>query len=247
VKQRHVGLSVAIAGLGPFAVAGALALARDEIASSTTALLLVLSVIAVAVLVERPSFTLLGALSAALGFDFFHTRPYGTFTIHDGTDIQAAILLVVTAGLVGELVSWGKRYRQRATELDTDVARLSETVALASEIGPVDELVLVVADKLRDLLQLRDCRFDRLIPSSPAGSIDRHGIVVQGGVSWPVETTGLPGPHVELPVTWLGRPLGRFVLSPSPGVPVPTERIRVALSLADAVAPRLWAEQERTG
>ena len=238
----QAALSAIIALAGPFGLAGVLGLARTTLPASTTVLLLVLTVVAITTLVGRPLVALLAGSSAAAGFDFFHTRPYGSFTITQRDDVQAAILLLMTASLVGELVAWGRRHRDWAREAATDLTRVSEVEAAAATGESEDRLVLLVADQLCAVLSLRDCRFDQSGLSSP-GHLDDHGCVIYGGLGWPADTQGLPGPQLDLEISWLGTPLGRFVMTPTAGVPVPQRRRHTALALARAVAPRLWMRQ----
>src|SRR5438105_11015602 len=80
---RHVltvGATVSI----PFAIAALLALARADIAAPTVALVMVVAVVTLAVLTGRRATAILAASSAAAGFDYFHTRPFGSFTIGRG-------------------------------------------------------------------------------------------------------------------------------------------------------------------
>jgi len=73
--------------------------------------------------------------------------------------------------------------------------------------------------------------------------IEHDGQVILGGRVWGVEQMGLPGPEIELLVQGRGQTLGRFVLKPTPGLPVPLQRRVVAVALADQVGsvltPRL--------
>jgi hypothetical protein len=56
--------------------------------------------------------------------------------------------------------------------------------------------------------------------------------VVHGGFLWGVSTMGLPGKEIDLPVHYGGRMLGRFVLVPTPGLPVSHEQVVVAVAIA---------------
>jgi hypothetical protein len=50
---------------------------------------------------------------------------------------------------------------------------------------------------------------------------------------------GLPGSELELLVEGRGQTLGRFVLEPTPGVPVSRQRRVVAVAIADQVGAAL--------
>ncbi|WP_329360717.1 DUF4118 domain-containing protein [Streptomyces sp. NBC_01483] len=94
-----------VAGLvGPFLVALVLVPFRTDLSRTNAALILVVVVVAVAALGSRTAGAL-AALSAAVWFDFFLTRPYETFDIRASADIETAVLLLV----VGVFVSHGHR------------------------------------------------------------------------------------------------------------------------------------------
>ena len=65
-----------------------------------------------------------------------------------------------------------------------------------------------------------------------------------GGRIWAVDSVGLPGPEIELLVQVQGHVLGRFVLTPTPGLPGVVRTRVVAVALADQVGASLrprWA------
>ncbi len=53
----------------------------------------------------------MAALVAALAFDYFLTRPYGSFRITGHADLVTGILLLVVGLAVGELAARGRRHR----------------------------------------------------------------------------------------------------------------------------------------
>ena len=59
---------------------------------------------------SRPA---LAALVAAASFDFFLTRPYGSFRISRQADITTEILFVVVGLIVGELAARGRATSKR--------------------------------------------------------------------------------------------------------------------------------------
>ncbi|MFD5144322.1 DUF4118 domain-containing protein [Streptomyces sp. NPDC058401] len=83
----------------PFLVALGLAPFRGALSAANEALIMVVAVVAVAALGTRAAGAL-AALSAAVWFDFFLTRPYQRFAIADGEEIRTAVLLLVV-GLLG--------------------------------------------------------------------------------------------------------------------------------------------------
>jgi hypothetical protein len=61
-----------------------------------------------------------------------------------------------------------------------------------------------------------------------------------------VHDMGLPGKEVDLLVQWAGRTFGRYVLVPTPGLPLSLDRRLVAVALADQVAAAMAAAQPPT-
>ena len=70
-------------------------------------------VVAVATLGQRLA-TVVGAVSAAVWFDFFQTRPYYSFTINAHDDVVTAVLLLVVGVAVGELAIRTRRHHEAA-------------------------------------------------------------------------------------------------------------------------------------
>ena len=58
---------------------------------------------------------ILAAVSVAVWFDFFLTRPYETFSITRRTDIETTVLLLVIGVAVTEIAVWGRRQRVAAS------------------------------------------------------------------------------------------------------------------------------------
>jgi hypothetical protein len=105
-------------------------------------------------------------------------------------------------------------------------------------------LVVGVAGELRDILSLRDCRFEYYTAADkPIARIERNGEVTVGQLRWGVATMGLPTKEVELLIEGGGRPLGRFVLTPTSGKPIPFDKRLVAVALADQVGAALATTQ----
>jgi hypothetical protein len=96
-----------------------------------------------------------------------------------------------------------------------------------------------VRGELIGLLHLRDCHYE----SGPGQRLAKHirhdGKVILAGLLWDADTLGLPGPNLELRVEGRGRTLGRFVLDPTPGLPVSHRQRLVAVAMADQVGAAL--------
>lgn len=222
----------------PFVVAIGLVPFRQMIDNANVALILCAAVVLVAALGHR-SAAMAAAGSAAVWFDFFHTRPFESFTINSRDDVVTAVVLLAVGLLVGELALRGRRHRKAATESSNEVALIHSVAELVSAGESADYVVLVVATQLRELLMLRDCRFERPVGSRQMARIERSGDVVIGDLHWGVHAMGFPGREVELPVVARGDTVGRFVLIPTPGEPVSFDRRVVAVALADQVGAAL--------
>jgi hypothetical protein len=234
-----------VAVLAPAAVAAALLPARDHIGNVNVALVLVVVVVAVAVWGRRLA-AFAASASAAVWFDFFHTRPYYSFTITHRNDAITTALLLVVGVAVGELAVWSRKQQAAAAASSEDIARIHAVADLVADGRGMDQVTLAVAYELQHLLSLRTCRFDPSLPDHRTTRIEHDGGIVLDSVRWPVHDMGLPGKEVELLVQWAGRTFGRYVLVPSPGVPISLERRLVAVALADQVAAALASAQPPT-
>ena len=58
---------------------------------------------------------IVAAVSTAVWFDFFLTRPYERFTITRRTDIETTVLLLVIGVAVTEIAVWGRRQHVAAS------------------------------------------------------------------------------------------------------------------------------------
>ena len=231
-------LSLGAAVVVPFLAAAALVPWRNRVDNTNVALVLVAFVVAVAAWGGRLAGAV-AAVSAALSFDFFHTTPYQSLTMTRHTDVETAVLLLIVGLIVGELSSRSTRHRHDADRSSADIARIHSVAELVSRGGAVDEVLLAVRNELRDLLFLQDCTFTREFANRPRPRLERDGEVMMAGLRWGTTRMGLPGKEVDLIVQGRGRPMGRFVLAPSPGVPVSWDRRLVAVALADQVGAAL--------
>jgi K+-sensing histidine kinase KdpD len=243
LEQRRAGLAVLTAVLAPPAAAAALITARSHTDNANIALGLVVVVVAVATFGHRLA-TVLSAVSAAVWFDFFQTRPYYSFTIRAHDDVVTAVLLLVVGVVVGELAIRTRRHLNAARAGSSDISNLHAVAELVAAGEKPDIAVVTVAGELRRLFGLRDCTFERApFETDPRmARFERSGNVVVGELSWGVGTMGLPGKQVELVVQGYGRIFGRFLLTPTPGLPVSFDRRIIAIALADQVAAAFIAE-----
>ncbi len=214
----------------PPALAAALVPFRESFPSTDAALLMVVIVVAVAAVGDRLA-GIVAAVSAGVWFDFFLTKPYERFAISHRPDIETTVLLFVVGVAVSELTARGRHHRQAAAEESDHVAQLHSVARMMAEGEDPQVVIARVEEVLATLLELRSCRYHpESAPNEHPGVISQKGDVVLAGLRW----NWLPG-RVNLPVEYQGRGYGRFVLVPTPGVPIARSRRLVAVALADEV------------
>jgi K+-sensing histidine kinase KdpD len=230
-KRRRLPLGH-LSGVGaPIVLAACLVPARTSFAPSAAALLFVALIVAVAVLGSRLS-GFIASVSCGLWFDFFLTRPYERFAISQRADLETTISLFVVGIIVTELAARSRHHRQVAVQEADHVAVIHELSEMVSLGVPAARVVEAATDQLVELLQLRRCRFESGPPAQNRTTVMSDGEVVHGGFLWGVCAMGLPGSEVDLPIHYAGKVLGRFVMVPTPGWPVPLEKMIVAVAIA---------------
>lgn len=238
-EEQRTWVAATAALVAPPAAAAALLILRNRIDNTNVALVLVVVVVAVSTLGRRVA-GFLAAVSSAIWFDFFHTRPFYSFAIKSRDDVVTAGLLLLVGVIVSELAIRSRRHRATAASHGYDISRIHSIAELVADGERSDFIVMAVASELRDLLALSDVRFER----SPFEDehvlpvLDRSGQVFIGAIEWGAESMGLPT-TVVLSVDGNGRQWGRFLLTPTPGLPVPFERRVVAVALADQAGAAL--------
>jgi K+-sensing histidine kinase KdpD len=216
----------------PIAVALALVPSRGHIGAADDALVLVVVTVAIASWGDRAA-AAVAALVSAASFDFLLTRPYGSFRISQHGDITTEVLFVVVGLLVGELAARGRRHQLAAARGRLEISRLHDLGERIAEGEDPEFVLIAVANELRQLLSLLDCRFVREPPSGKGAWIANDGTVRLNPLRWPTATAGLPTKQVELPVRGGGRILGTFLLTPTPVMPISQEQCLVAVALVD--------------
>lgn len=239
-SHRQVVLVYAVTA--PLIVAATLHALRDQVTSTTAALVLVLLVVTAAATGMR-SAGIVAALSAGVWFDFFLTEPYGSFKVTNGDDIQATVLLLIVGVAVSEIALWGRRQEARASRragyLD-GVFGTADIVA-QSEASP-EALINRVREQIVAILDIDDCRFEaRGALGRSTTRLNHDGSVTQRGAEFDVDRHGLPTDDViALDVSHGGVLQGRFALTASTRVVRPTvEQRRVVVLLADQVGSAL--------
>jgi hypothetical protein len=222
----------------PIVTAAILVPFRSSFADTASALVLVAVIVAVAAIGSRAA-GFLATVSATLSFDYFLTRPYGRFAITHRPDIEIAVSLFVVGLVVTELAARNRHHHEAATEEADHVGLIYRVSELAVSGAPDDQVVDRVRGELIDLLHLRNCRYESGAPERPVTWLGHDGHVMLVGSVWDVHRVGLPGPELTLLVQSRGQTLGRFILMPTPGLPVSLQRRVVAVALADQVGGAL--------
>ena len=237
------GLLWAVALGAPVVVAAALTPWRDGLAAADNALILVVVIVAVATSGHRWAAAAC-ALSASLSFDFFLTRPYGSFRITRTSDLVTELLLVVVGLAVGDLAARGRTHRVAAGEGRRHLITLHAVTELAATGQEPDRVAAEASRQLVALLGQRSCRFSRDEPGLVARVLP-DGEVRMGAVAWSTGELGLPHRGVDLPIRGAGDVLAHFELVPEPGTRVPQDLLVVAVAIADQVGAALAAAHGR--
>ena len=226
----------------PIATALALTPGRGHLDTADNALILVVVIVAVASTGRRLAAGV-AALVSALSFDFFLTRPYGSFRITRDQDLITELLLLVVGLAVGELAARGRTHRVAAADRTHELALLHSVTELAASGQDSRQVIEAALVALQQLLSLRNCHFTRHDPGTIAARLSAEGKVTLRNMSWKTEDLGLPTRRVDLPVRAGGWLLGHFLLTPTPGTPVSRQQLSVAVAIADQVGASLVADQ----
>jgi hypothetical protein len=240
---RHAAVVVA-AGSVPLAAAAALAPFRGSVANATVALVLAALVTLLAAATDRVAAVVAG-LSAALSFDAFYTRPYGSLRIASAQDIETTTLLLVVAITVGQLAARNHRHHRMAVLSALNLARVHAVAEMVAAGARPGDVVHTVEGELKAVLRLRACWYDPAFAERPGPFIERNGDVSWGAIRWGFATIGLPTSQVSLVVEHEARPLGRFVLVADPGTRVTEDELVTAVALADQAGSSLAHERLR--
>src|SRR3954471_13150085 len=172
--SRAFGL--AIAAFGPLLVSGLLVPFRDDLASANVVLVFVLVVVFGAAVGTRWSGAL-GAVVAAMSYDFFFTRPYQSLKIDNANDLETTLLLLAIGLIVAELVAFTRRHRAHAASRGDEIQMLRRTAELVASGAHADDVRDIVQDELVELLSLVECRYESAPYASTLPRIERTGAV----------------------------------------------------------------------
>jgi len=237
-SSDHVPVSaLVVAVAGPIAVAVAILPFRADLRTSNVALILVLAVLVAAIMGGRLGGAL-AAISAAVSLDFLFTRPYYSFSISGGGDVQTVALLLVVGLVVGEIVARSRRSHAVARRRSREAEQLRHLAELAAGGESPGRLVALVQNELTTILDLKSCRFERPPFRTALPQLRHRGVRVDAGKP---DGDGLNS-QLELPVRGGGKVLGRFVLTmpaDGTGIRLPAESRELAVSLAEQLGAAL--------
>ncbi len=230
--RLRLTLVTAAAIIVPTGVAAALIPFRGDVADATVALGLAIVVSLVAAVGNRAT-ALLAAITAALSFDDFFTKPYGSLTISSAQDIETTALLLVGGMIVGQLAARNREHRRVAAQTRDDLERIQAIAEMVASGAGGTEVVSAVAVELQRVLSLRKAWFETTRGDEGGPVIERNGEVSWGRFWWGVSTLGLPGKKITLAVENQQQRVGRYVLLAEPGARVTREQLLAAVTLAD--------------
>jgi uncharacterized membrane protein len=237
-ERETVLMGVVLAALGPIAVGAALVPLRDTVDTTNIALGLVLVVLAAALTGGRLAGAV-AAVSAVVAFDFFHTKPYLSMTIASTEDVITTALLLPIGLVVGTVAARARRARQEAEAAKDQMHRVHRVAELTARGEPASIVLEQTQRELTELLGLAGSRFEAPPYETDLPVVERSGVVVTDRHRYTLDGFELPADGVALPVLSRGRPVGRFVLVPTPGTGVSLDRRIVAVALADQAGAAL--------
>jgi Domain of unknown function (DUF4118) len=230
LNRDRVAIAAAVAV--PLAGAAILLPWRSSWPNTNVALLLVVTVVAVAAGGNRVAGAL-AAVSAAVWFDFFFTVPYERFSIAHSSDVTTFALLFAVGVAVSQLAARARRLKRVTVEDAGYLARIVDSAALTQTAGSPDAVIQHVSRELVTLLDLRDCRYEYGMLLGHPARLEPDGRVLTRHGFYPVDEAGLPNDELELRTFSNGQYCGRFMMFPNSGAH-PSQRARlVAVALAD--------------
>jgi K+-sensing histidine kinase KdpD len=224
----------------PVGLAAVLVPFRASFPNTDAALALLLVVVGVAANGDRLA-GFLAALSVAVWFDFFLTRPYERFTITRRSDIETTVLLLVIGIAVTELAAWGRRQHADASRRAGYLDGINKAAQAVAAGGSAQGLIEQVNAQLVRLLSLRSCVFQYGVAGLGQPSRLLHdGSVTVAHRAWDVAAEGFPGSDdLELLVEGGGIFQGRFLMTPVRGARPTLEQRLLAVAFADQVGAAL--------
>jgi two-component system, OmpR family, sensor histidine kinase KdpD len=161
-RSASRGLALFAGILAPVGAVGiALALGSRNLATATS--LALLAVVAAGAVAGRGSGIIASFLSF-LGLNFFFTEPHHTFAVRQPSDVVALIAFLLSALIVGALVSRVREERSRAERRATEAQLVSRTTERFISSEPFDRILDGNAEALLGLFGLASAEI-----STPSG------------------------------------------------------------------------------
>ena len=238
LTRDRVAVLVALAA--PLALAAILVPFRASFPNTDAALAMILVVVAVAANGYRLA-GILAAVSAAVWFDFFLTRPYERFTINQRNDIETTVLLLVIGVAVTELAVWGRGEHTAASRRAGYLDGINAAAQAVATGGSAAALTDQVTGQLTRVLSLQSCRFQYGVAGLGQPARMHHdGSVTAAHRTWDVDAEGFPpNTNLELLVESGGVFQGRFLMTPLPDAHPTLEQRLLAVALADQAGAAL--------
>lgn len=179
---------------------------------------------------------LVAALAAAVGYDFFLTRPFLDLAIVDRSDVETTVLLLVIGVVVTELALWGRRQQDRGSRQYGYLVGVLDTAAALADDTPAPVMAERVAARIAEVLGADRCRYSAEVPADRP-VLGSDGVVRSSGQALDVSRDGLPtDDEIVLPAG----AEGCFLITAATHVRKPgLDERRVAVALAEQAGAAL--------
>lgn len=229
-KRPLIDTAEVLSVLVTLSAAATLVLIRGEVDNSVTVLALA-GVISLCGALGGWRAGIWAAVSAAVGFNFFHTQPYLSLRIHDADDVLTTAALIVVGLVAGVTSSVAHRRTERYEEAGTELGAVERVADLVATGGDPADVETSVRAELLGLLGLAGCEFgvnpgDRPLLGRRGDLVDALKTFHDGGFE-------LPAGGIAIPVLRRGDVVGHLLCDPTPGAVVSLAHRRAAVALAD--------------
>jgi Domain of unknown function (DUF4118) len=233
-------IAIAVGPIVALGTAGLLARFRDTAGATNVALVLAIIVVLAALAGRTAGFAT--AITAAMGYNYFHTQPYNSLRIHAARDVVTVGLLVLIGVVVSEIGAWRRRARRLSTLRLTAGQALEKSAALLATGGSVEDMWTLIRDVLMIELHLVDCRYEST-NTSALPTLPRSGSIVAQSMHLKRYGFALPSGGVAIPVAARGQKLGLIVLVPDDRFGSSHDARALAIALADQYAMALYLDR----
>jgi K+-sensing histidine kinase KdpD len=231
----------ALAVVCPVVAVMALAPVRNHIENTNVALGIVILVLLAAAVGGRRA-GMIAAISSAVAFDFFFTRPFASLRVAASKDLQTTVLLACIGAIGGELVDRARRSGARAAIAQAALDTTYQRAELAAGSDNPGRLIRLAVQELTRALDLKSCRYVSGKAPTSLPELAHNSILVPATVD--PSTRGL----VALPVRAHGRAQGYFLMAfptNTVGTSLTSDQRHAAVALADQVGVGLLKFNDR--